>query len=151
MNTIAFDISISALDDGSDYKAVDISIDGRKLLEILHEIELPLAKKEGSPNIAGAYAGLPAGTAPRAFLGEAQLEYGDNEDKVAILECTCGFSGCWPFAVRIDAKGDLITWSDFEQPHRDWSYSGLGVLKFDPTEYRRQLEKLPTQNDASKP
>jgi hypothetical protein len=37
MNTIAFDIADSALDDDSEYKAFRTSINGRNLTETLHE------------------------------------------------------------------------------------------------------------------
>ncbi len=53
MDTIAFIVP-----KGKDAE-VHIIINGRDLIEILREIELPFATGEGHPSIAGAYAGLP--------------------------------------------------------------------------------------------
>jgi hypothetical protein len=38
---------------------VEIYINKKKLLTIIHDIELPFAISEGSPGLAGGYRGLP--------------------------------------------------------------------------------------------
>lgn len=56
MNVIRFDRP----DDGqADSSGVRIIIDGRDLVALTRDAELPFATHEGSPSIAGAYAGLP--------------------------------------------------------------------------------------------
>lgn len=42
---------------GSLYTALIIVVDGKPLAEIMKEIEMPMAEKEGHPNLAGNYAG----------------------------------------------------------------------------------------------
>jgi hypothetical protein len=38
---------------------VDILVNDRNLLDVLRETELPFAVREGKPELAGGYAGLP--------------------------------------------------------------------------------------------
>ena len=95
-----FEISIvrSESEDGKPFNEVRILIDGRDLIAMLKAFEKPMAKREGSSNIAGAYSGLSASHTPKErFLGICDKDYGDSEDKVAVLECDCGCEGCWPF------------------------------------------------------
>ena len=131
-------------------KQVRIFIDGRDLIEMLKKFEKPFADREGAPNIAGAYSGLPepAATTER-FLGLADTGYGDCDDKVAVLECECGWEGCWPFAVRIEVSEATVVWTQFEQPHRGahsaqphWDYEGFGPFTFDKNQYLHEIKKL---------
>ena len=48
-------------DDAEIGSVVAIWVNGRNLLEIVREIEMPFAIKEGHPNIAGGYVGLSLG------------------------------------------------------------------------------------------
>jgi hypothetical protein len=132
-----------------------ILVNGRDLVDILHEYELPMAVREGSPSIAGGYMGLPPEYVlppSKHFLGEPDRDMYDIHGKVQVLECECGEPGCWPFLVKITVGEDRVTWSDFEQPHRredhpggGWSYSGLGPFTFDREQYLRALEDASAQ------
>ena len=42
-----------------EYDSVKIMINGKDLIKLLKDFETPLAKSEGSENIAGGYDGLP--------------------------------------------------------------------------------------------
>ncbi len=123
-----------------------IRIDGRPLLEIIREIETPMAAADGQPTLAGQYDYLNASDVlppSRHFLGEAAsslLAYGE---KVSVLECTCGCEGCWPLLMRITVSSDSVVWNDPQQPHRNhWKYPHGWSLEFDRRQYEQALENL---------
>ncbi len=120
-----------------------IRVDGRPLLDLIAEVERPIAAKDGQPSLAGKYGYLNAEDVihpSRHLLGQAArplLEYGD---KVSVLECECGCEGCWPLLVRITVTDDAVIWSDFQQPHRDgWVYPANLQLVFDRRQYEQAL------------
>jgi hypothetical protein len=132
---------------------IQIKINGRDLVELVRAAENAFAYKEGSPAIAGAYAGLPLGddTCPpsRHFLGEPSARLYRYDRKTQILGCECGEVGCWPLLCLIEASKTRVKWSQFEQPHRSgmrtkaqWSYDELGPFEFDRGQYERALEAL---------
>ena len=55
--------------------------------------------------------------------------------KSLLLECTCGITDCWFLLADIHVGDDVVTWSNFEQFHREWSYDGLGSFTFDRDSY----------------
>lgn len=133
--------------------AVDVFVDDRNLVELLREIELPFAVREGKPGLAGSYAGLPPEEvflpSPRLF-GEPTTDYDHEgtEGKISVLGCVCGEPSCWPFQVKIALRDDVVIWSDFEQPHRSvsdgtnlWSYDGLRPFLFDRAQYLSALSR----------
>jgi hypothetical protein len=150
MNHFEIDIVDSVSEGGTPFKELRLLIDGQDIVSMLKRYEGPLAKREGSPNIAGAYSGLSATHTPRdSFLGVRDLDYGDAEDKVAVLECECGCEGCWPFAAKITVTDSSVRWSDFEQPHRtddsvqpSWDYSDFGPFEFEKQQYLNEIDKL---------
>jgi hypothetical protein len=124
---------------------VRLLVDDRDLAELVREVELPHARAEGAPGIAGAYAGLApsqlSGGLRRHFFGGdgSDLACGPR-DKTVLLGCDCGEPGCWPLMARIEVDGDVVVWSDFEQPHRHgWTYDGLGPLRFAREQYEAAL------------
>jgi hypothetical protein len=140
MNEIRFDIQASEYGD-----VVIPKIDGRSLLSILREVELPFAETEGHASIAGQYAGIPKTVvAPPSdhLLGHSSPEYRWS-DKTVLLICECGESGCWPLVVRITSNPGTIEWSDFEQPHRpNWVYDERCMFVFDRTQYEDAIKAL---------
>jgi hypothetical protein len=136
--------------------AVDVFVDGRNLVDILREVELLFATREGKPDLAGRYVGLPPEDiflpSPR-LLGEPTTYYDhDSPDgKIAVLGCVCGEPGCWPFRVKITFQDDVVIWSGFEQPHRAgyekvsaWRYDEMQPLVFDRTQYLSALNQKPS-------
>jgi hypothetical protein len=131
------------------YEMVSIFVNGRNLIDILKAVEMPFAQREGSPDIAGGYAGLRPEEIflpSRRLLGEP--EACSSDEKAAVLGCECGEMDCWPFPVRIAVRDDVVIWSDFEQPHRrghfvdrPWSYEQLRPFLFDRARYMAELEK----------
>lgn len=126
-----------------------IIINGRDLIEMIHEIELPFAEREGNPSIAGGYSGLLPRTVflpSRHFLGEPKPYYSDGEGRTYVLECRCGEPGCWPLSVRIEVRDREVVWSDFRQRHRgpdaragEWRYDALPSFTFDRASYEQAL------------
>jgi hypothetical protein len=118
------------------------------LIEIVREIELPFAAREGSSGIAGAYTGIPADVAflpSRHFLGEPDPDHSDGDERPYIFICECGEPGCWPLLVRIELRESEVVWSDFCQPHRgpnvagEWRYNALPSFTFDRKSYEQAL------------
>lgn len=129
-----------------------ILVDGRSLSELVGEVERLPASAEGSPSLAGNYAGL----APWAFEGDgarsvsahylggegSHLHAGPRK-KTVLLGCPCGEAGCWPLMARVEVTPDEVVWDEFEQPHREgWSYEALGPLHFAREQYETALREL---------
>jgi hypothetical protein len=138
MNEVKFDIQNS--EDGN---LVVPLIDGKSLISILKDVELPFAKKEGSPKIAGSYDGLfISGVRPPSeyFYGKETTRL---DGKTQILICSCLIAGCWDFICKIDVTSKKVIWKNFEQVHRkNWNYEGLGIFEFDRKQYENALKEL---------
>jgi hypothetical protein len=146
MNRIAFALRlVTASPDEPevrDHFVLDIRVDDRDLLELIREVERPFAAADGHPELAGQYEALPAATALPHLAG-------DDAAKVSLYDCECRCFGCWPLWVRISKSANVITWSDFEQPHRRpnsrsswWRYDKLGPFEFDREQYTAALAKV---------
>ncbi len=121
-----------ALEYGSKSMGVEIYINGREIVSILKEIELPYATQEGKPHLAGDY-----GHNTPQHLYEMLTE----AVEVELLCCGgCGDSGCWSVLVSVREEEDYVYWEHFEHNHRDWSYP-LSYC-FDRQEYEQALEVL---------
>lgn len=121
-------------------------VNGRNLVDILREVELPFAAREGNLDLAGSYVGLPPKRSfcPPHVYSAIYYDHDCLDGKVAILGCGCGEVGCWPFRVRVTLREDAVIWSDFEQPHRrEWRYDELGPFVFDRTQYLSALSQEP--------
>ncbi|WLQ11911.1 hypothetical protein O5O45_19470 [Hahella aquimaris] len=141
----------------------EIWINGRPLLEIIKEVELPFAHRELEERVskgesqdelsllAGDYIyphssslylpsrnllDEPLSLADRGFV----LEKDDPESgKSLLLECTCGIPECWFLQARIELTKTYVRWYDFSQFHRDWDYSLEYV--FERKDYESQLSR----------
>jgi len=147
MDTIAF------VDTGVAETGVRIIVNGRELIEIVREVELAFATREGHPDLAGDYSYfgpmcvfLPA----RHFLGEPIHDWTDAIGRIYVLSCICGMPDCWPLSVRVELREDEVVWSDFRQRHRgpqskagEWCYDSLGPFVFDRRNYEQELGKTP--------
>ncbi len=134
---------------------VEIYIHDRRLIDMVREVELPYAEREGHPDIAGGYMGL---WPDIVFFPSHHFLGGHTEDfphttKTEILACeACGQILCETLLVQIDVGEDTIVWHDFEQPHRKagsvlglllgpWQYDQLGPFVFDKEQYLSALAK----------
>ena len=149
MDTIRFEICKKSGPWDGLVDEVAIFVYDRNLAEILREVELPFAMREGKPHLAGSYIGLPPEEvflpSPR-FFGEPTTYYDhdSSEGKIAVLGCVCGEVGCWPFRVRVTLRDDVVIWSGFEQPHRPaWRYDEMRPFVFDRTQYVSALDRKP--------
>lgn len=140
MNKLGIKIKNIKTQISNNYKEIQIYIDGKNLKDILKEIERPFATKEGNPGIEGQYIGLDAEyTYMSHFLREQSA-------KIALLDCSCGCSGCWTLIANIKINEKLIVWENFEQIHRNmdklkWDYDNL-FFEFDKEQYIKELEKI---------
>jgi hypothetical protein len=140
----------------SSWEEAVIQVNGADLVELVKPVEQPFADAEGSSQIAGAYVGIPADTAflpSRHLLGApdnllSDLVRSGKVSKAALLMCECQEPGCWPFCARIEIAGDVVRWSDFEQPHRtgngerpEWRYDSLGPFEFARKQYEAALQR----------
>ena len=124
---------------------VEVFVNDRNLKDLVREVELPFATRDGNPGLAGSYAGLPPEAvflSSRRLLGEPSVSWDDRGGRIAVLGCGCGVVGCWPFMVEIAEIGDQMIWSDYHQPHRRrWDHDLLGTFKFDRAQYLDQLRR----------
>jgi hypothetical protein len=147
-----------------DYRSglvADLIVDGRTLQDRASQIELPYATQEGYPELAGGYESIAAEIlAPpsRYLFGEPpETAKADNKHRLPLLDCSCGFYGCWPLCALITVEAEKVIWSDFTQPYRSqellcdpgdvvWSYTGLGRFIFDLSEYEKEWRALAGTN-----
>lgn len=114
-------------------------LDGVPLPDLIREIELPSARREGNSDLAGKYAGLLENSVrwpSRHYLGDPVLSWFGDGDTV-LLGCDCGDWGCWPFTALVTVTKDTVLWSGYRTGHRDWDYRDLP----DITIKRRQYEQ----------
>ncbi|EFV14276.1 hypothetical protein [Segniliparus rugosus] len=115
-------------------------VDGTSLVELAAQYE---ARAGFVPS--GGYAPLTSspGTLLAYYLGETSDDMLFGEGKTALLGCSCGEAGCWPFCCRIQVSRNSVTWSGFGQPFRpERDYEGFGPFVFDRGEYEAALAAL---------
>lgn len=133
---------------------VKILVNGRGLADIVTEAEVPKAKREGWPEMAGGWGGIPLEIAllpSRHLLGEPQYAYAVF-GKPALLVCECGYPSCDSFGAIITLDDDTVKWSDYvklcrSQPPREWKFDELGEFVFDRRQYEAELAKKPGESD----
>lgn len=76
--------------------AVEIYINGENFREKVCKQELPFAKREGNPEIAGH-----APITPMDLYQSLHNDYAE-EECVSIFGCGCGVIDCWPLNVAIE-------------------------------------------------
>ncbi len=138
-----------------------ILINGRDLIDLLREVELPFAIREDYPPMAGDYRGVSPDDLfedAGALLGDPKKGWNTVEGQVVLLGHTCGDVYCWPMSVRVTVDKDRIIWSDFEQQHRDasmgedqWTYEALGPFAFDHRQYMREVERMVSTYGPERP
>lgn len=128
-------------------REIRIRVNGQPLESIAREVELPHARKEGSPDIAGSYAGLSLeqiGSQIAHFLGRPRASWFEDGDTV-LMGCDCGEWGCWPLSAKVAVSDSDVIWSRFRTGHRDWDLSAIGPFRFGPQEYEQALSVLQEQ------
>lgn len=146
-------LTLHAPDDPGPFDRVVIRIDGRPLLELVADAEAPHAaavnaarraagppQSEWEPLVAAGYgyptvdmmrhplaAALLGRVAPHSWL---ELTPGELE----LLICDCGDAGCGALVMRLDVQDEVVVWSGFRRPQREWALD-LGPLRFDRGAY----------------
>ncbi len=116
-------------------------LNGVPLPDLVRKAELPFARREGQPDLAGSYAGLvdqEVRWPSRHYLGNPVLSWFDDGDTV-LLGCVCSDWGCWPFTALVTVDQDTVTWSGYRTGHRDWDYRELRDFAFDRDQYEQAL------------
>jgi hypothetical protein len=145
------------------YRQACISIDGRKLTDLVRVAEEPWARAEYLERLSefddpgtfqfepGDYKCLPASMVmlpSRSLLDQPHapgfvLEPDDpSRGKATVLGCSCGIVECWFIQVRVQILPGLVIWSEFGQFHRPhWRY-GIGPYTFDRRQYEEELGRI---------
>jgi hypothetical protein len=146
-------------DTGYGFWTIDISINGRKLLDIVKGVERENARRMGL-EFGGEYAGIrytPNIVAGEHFLG--RKPYANSSPFVWVLGCTCGFFGCWDVFASVEVTSTIVRWSEIFNPwlanglpsvwHQKspedfvaFDYSSIGPFVFDRKQYDESLSKL---------
>jgi len=78
------------------------------------------------------------------FMGMAGRGYPSGH---RLLECQCGFPGCWPLCARILMTGTTVVWDAFKQPRRPLQkYSDFGPFVFDAEQYTKAVVEVTPKN-----
>lgn len=126
---------------GAPVPAIVPHLSGVPLPELVRKVELPAARREKNPELAGRYAGLVEDAVrwpSRHYLGRPVLSASGDGDTV-LLGCICGAWGCWPFSALVTVAHDTVTWSGYRTGHRDWDYRELRDFTFDRSQYERAV------------
>jgi hypothetical protein len=126
--------------------AVEIVIDGHRLVDLVAEVEGPFATAAGLSTGSGRYQGPLRRWLNFPCVGP---EHTMTRGWVFLLMCVCGDLACGPLNARVTVDDDRIPWSDFENPyHRReskggwWPYDALGPFVFDRYQYEREVRRL---------
>ncbi len=149
MDTITFEKHIIGLDySEQEYACAMILINGRPLIDIVREYELPYARKYGQENIAGGYMPICADYLLDLLTDKKKSEEYDRETPVLI--CQCGCEGCWDLLMTVVQEGAFVEWTNFHNPHRSsptsaggyWNYNDFPSFRFDKQEYQTAIARL---------
>ena len=119
-------------------RVADITIDGRRLIDMLLEKEAPYWEEEGKE-----YGGYSPVKAEWLYddLMRATAD-GNYESRFAVYCCCCecGQPGCWDVSFFVTETEDSVIWYGFQHAHRAWAY-GLR-FRFRKQQYDRQMRRL---------
>jgi hypothetical protein len=126
---------------------VEISIDGRPLLELVRD-----AESRFDSQFAGRYAATPLD-----YLGLVALRddgrsvyagpgaFGGREG-VPILVCDCGQAGCWALDADIYIQEETVLWaclsSTLSRRYADADYKSIDPLVFERQAYFEEVARL---------
>ncbi len=144
--------------DGRDYARIIII--GKELIDLVKEIELPIAEKNGNMESAGLYNYLPAEVifepsfhlyrkqSPKYDYNKIKYYNSKSEDKFPILESPDNEGRDWALFVYIRMYSSEIEWINFEKVFKDQTkadpdlqYTGLGPFVFENNNYWNEKVK----------
>ena len=140
MNLLSFKIVEVDFPAGGLTACAEIYIDDRQLIKYIKEIEYPQANRDNEKENAGTYQPLEIETLHSKLInGNVEKnEYG----KVQVMICGCGCDECWDLDVEITETESIVTWTNFENTHRQWNYDKLKPFLFDKKQYYSAIESL---------
>lgn len=109
-----------------------IHINGQSLITLVRQVEMPFAREEGAPYLAGAYDWL--------LSVECDMHRLTTE-RCLVLGSSCGIPSRWPLTAQVTVAEDTVTWSHFINGERTigcehvWDYSELGPFVFERGQY----------------
>ncbi|ULH14621.1 hypothetical protein MF271_11425 [Deinococcus sp. KNUC1210] len=117
-------------------RTLELCVDGLSFLEHVRRWELEQCPE---PALAGDYAAYTA-------LFRMMLERCSpgQISEIAILNCPCGDSFCWPLEAQMETTDRHVIWSRFVQPHRrdTWTYEGFGPFIFERVEFTEAIDDI---------
>ena len=127
-----------------------VLVNGRDLIELVREVELPFARAEGSPSSPEATAGCRRGSCcrPRATSSGSRYPRTATARRCRSSSAAAACRGAGRSA-RVDLDERTVAWRDFEQSHRrpdrgrsrGWRYDGLS-FRFDRGAYEAELRRV---------
>lgn len=131
---------------GNRIDVVHIFINGNNLIDTLKDYELPFAKKEGRPKLAGSYGAMTPGDFIYWFT---KADWPSSTER-PIFSCRdCGEVGCWPMLISESKSDKTVKWFNFSQTHRDpeseglfWDYSDFPSFEFTRENYDNEFKKV---------
>ena len=121
------------------------AVNGRDLIALVRDVELPFASADGQPDVAGSYGWLTTYEWNRiAELIEGKSSGARMADgSVALLACQCGVTDCWPLYASVDVADDRVTIGDFLQPYRkNWRHDGFGPFVFSKAQLLDEIRSV---------
>jgi len=121
------------------YLRTDIFINGEDLLGKILQYEADV---------------LHVSVGPTPYMGmrpDDLVRYLDQERLTSMIYACgdCGEAGCWPIDVDVQKNDQVVTWTNFRQPHRGinskaghWDYSRFPSFTFDKQQYQEAMEIL---------
>lgn len=139
METIEFRVLEQGFPTGPQLVVVP-HLNGVPLTDLLRTVELPFARRQGDPSLAGSYAGLNCEEVswPRRHYLEEPV-HTDGAGGTVLMDCVCGSDGCWPLSATITVDADTVTWSGYRHGFRDWDYRELRAFTFDRAQYEEAV------------
>ena len=122
----------------SDCDRCIILLNGKDILEIIRDAELPYFRKEPDLSEDGA-GGYDYMMPTELYEDLIKAEKSKGKEIAHVLCCTCGETGCSSARVRVIKTNDSIIWNDF-RTIRDWDF-GLSY-EFEINQYREFLNKV---------
>ena len=115
-----------------------ILLNGKDILDIIRDAELPYCRKEPdlSEDRAGAYNHMEP---TELYEDLIKAEKSNGQEFAHILCCTCDEVRCSSARIRVIKTNDSIIWNDF-RTKRDWDFELS--YEFEINQYRKFLEKV---------
>lgn len=116
---------------------VCVFVNDHELIDLLRKFEI-----QYDASLAGQYDYV----RPSDFLEDAYVS--ESGDDRLLVGCNCGEVGCWPIVAQVERSEDVVTWYEFQQPHRKkWDYSNFGPFSFSATQYDYELSKIKNNHE----